>query len=57
VLLGGVKTAGAPAAKLRTIYSATGKAPMEVLADAKANPKLLEQLQSEPAARVAASRP
>jgi hypothetical protein len=57
VLLGGVKTAGATAAKLRTIYSATGKAPMEVLADAKANPKLLEQLKSEPARAWTASRP
>jgi hypothetical protein len=57
VLLGGVKTAGATAAKLRTIYSATGKAPMEVLADAKANPKLLEQLRASPPRAWTASRP
>lgn len=57
VLLFGAKGAALGAGKLRAIYTATGKTPIEVLADAKANPKLLEQLVAEPAARVAGEPP
>lgn len=44
-LIGGAKGTIATAGKLRTIYAATGKTPLEVVADSRGDPVLLEFLQ------------
>jgi hypothetical protein len=47
ILLGGLKGVGAVSRKLGTVYAKTGKTPMEVLADAKADPTIVEDLKAE----------
>jgi hypothetical protein len=46
ILLGGLKGVGAVSRKLGAIYAKTGKTPMEVLADAKADPTIVEDLRA-----------
>lgn len=50
VVLGGVKSSMAVAAKLRTVYAATGKAPAEVVADAARDPAIGAEIAAEGAA-------
>src|SRR6267154_5695914 len=46
IVVGGMKVAGHVAAKLTNIYAKTGKAPEEVLADAKIDPTITEDLKA-----------
>lgn len=46
IVLGGMKAATAIAPTLRSIYAETGKKPAEVIADVKAQPKLMDEIKA-----------
>jgi len=48
ILIGGLKGATGVAGKLREVYAKTGKTPLEVMADAKADPTIAADLKGEP---------
>jgi len=50
ILLVGLKGVGVASRKLADIYAKTGKTPVEVMADAKADPTIIEDLGGKPAA-------
>lgn len=50
ILLGGLKGATSVAGRLRTVYAKTGKTPVEVMADAKSDPTLADELVNGPKA-------
>lgn len=58
ILLVGLKGVGVASRKLQDIYTSTGKTPTEVLADAKADPTIIEDLKTEaPAVDVLSDKP
>jgi len=50
VLLVGLKGAGVASRKLMDVYAKTGKTPVEVMADAKNDPTIVQDLRAEPKA-------